>query len=71
MIEHHCAEPLPYVLAIVISLLFVGQGTFPCSLTLREGTLIHHKHTTVTEALTKNPHVTPINIHSFIRSVLI
>lgn len=51
LIAEHCEGPLPYVLAIVISLLFVGQGT----LTQRGGALIYHKHTTVIQARTKKP----------------
>lgn len=62
LIAEHCEGPLPYVLAIVISLLFVGQGT----LTQREGELIYHKHTTVIQALTKKTAHLCINIHCFI-----
>lgn len=49
VIAAHCEDPLAYVLAIVISLLFVGQET----LTQKEGELIYHKHTTAMLVLTK------------------
>lgn len=67
LIAEHCEGPLPYVLAIVISLLFVGQGT----LTQREGELIYHKHTTVIQPLTKKTAHLHINIHCFIGIVLL
>lgn len=48
LIGQHCEAPLPYAVAIVISLLFVGQET----LTQRKRAPIYHKHTTVIQTLT-------------------
>lgn len=48
LIAQHCEAPLPYAVAIVISLLFVGQET----LTQTKRALIYHKHTAVIQTLT-------------------